>query len=181
MRICPFGPIRGSNNHQSKPKTARTLNTDVAKKISPICPDFSPKSTPSLAVFRRALPLLAMAPPRRALLALAALLLFSLYLTSTAFQSDELVLNDDEEFEGVGARPSAPSPPVAPAVSSSRRRSADSASPGAGEPNALQFTLEHNLGGGKGFTPAGIFSARLKTSAHGTQVRLCFALLWLFR
>ncbi|KAK8447599.1 hypothetical protein SEVIR_8G104600v4 [Setaria viridis] len=110
-----------------------------------------------------------MAPPRRALLALAALLLFSLYLTAAAFQSDELVLNDDEEFEGVGARPSSPSQPAAPAVSSSRRRSADAASAAVGESNALQFTLEHDLGVGKGFTPAGTFSARLKTSAHGTQ------------
>ncbi|CAO2152185.1 unnamed protein product [Urochloa humidicola] len=110
-----------------------------------------------------------MAPPRRVLLALAALLLLSLSLTATAFQSDELVLNDDEEFEGVGARPSAPSPPAAPAVTSSRRRSADPASSGAGESNALQFTLEHDLGDGKGFVPAGTFSARLKTSAHGTQ------------
>ena len=63
-----------------------------------------------------------------------------------------------------------------PAVSSSRRRSADAASAGAGESNAVQFALEHDLGAGKGFVPAGTFSARLKTSAHGTQVRqLCFA------
>ncbi|CAL4993801.1 unnamed protein product [Urochloa decumbens] len=110
-----------------------------------------------------------MAPPRRALLALAALLLLSLSLTASAFQSDELVLNDDEEFEGVGARPSAPSPPTAPSVTSSRRRSADAASAGAGESNALQFTLEHDLGNGKGFVPAGTFTARLKTSAHGSQ------------
>jgi hypothetical protein len=109
-----------------------------------------------------------MAPPRRALLALAALL--SLSLAAAAFQSDELLLNDDDEFEGVGARPSAPSPPAAPAVSSSRRRSADAPFPGAGESNAVQFTLEHDLGGGKGFVPAGTFSARLKTFAHGTQV-----------
>ncbi|CAO2146230.1 unnamed protein product [Urochloa humidicola] len=111
-----------------------------------------------------------MAPPRRGLLALTALLLLSLSLTAaSAFQSDELVLNDDEEFEGVGARPSAPSPPAAPAVTSSRRRSADAASAGAGESNALQFTLEHDLSDGKGFVPAGTFSARLKTSAHGAQ------------
>ncbi|CAO2141480.1 unnamed protein product [Urochloa humidicola] len=111
-----------------------------------------------------------MAPPRRGLLALTDLLLLSLSLTAaSAFQSDELVLNDDEEFEGVGARPSAPSPPAAPAVTSSRRRSADAASAGAGESNALQFTLEHDLGDGKGFVPAGTFSARLKTSAHGAQ------------
>ncbi|KAJ1275578.1 hypothetical protein BS78_05G146400 [Paspalum vaginatum] len=107
-----------------------------------------------------------MAPPRRALLALAGLLLLS--LAASAFQSDELLLNDDDEFEGVGARPSPPLPPAAPAVSS-RRRSADASSPGEGESNAVQFTLEHDLGAGKGFVPAGTFSARLKTSAHGTQ------------
>ncbi|PAN42325.1 hypothetical protein PAHAL_8G104700 [Panicum hallii] len=111
-----------------------------------------------------------MAPPRRALLALAALLLLSLSLAAAAFQSDELLLNDDEEFEGLGARPASPSPPAAPAVSSSsRRRSADAATAGAGESNAVQFALEHDLGDGKGFVPAGTFSARLKTSAHGTQ------------
>ncbi|WVZ52917.1 hypothetical protein U9M48_003916 [Paspalum notatum var. saurae] len=107
-----------------------------------------------------------MAPLRRALLALAGLLLLS--LAASAFQSDELLLNDDEEFEGVGARPSSPLPPAAPAVSS-RRRSADASSTGAAESNAMQFTLEHDLGAGKGFVPAGTFSARLKTSAHGTQ------------
>nr|ACG34079.1 hypothetical protein [Zea mays] len=109
-----------------------------------------------------------MAPPRRALLVLAALLL-SLSLGAASFHSDELLLNDDEEFEGVVARPSAPSPPAAPVVSSSRRRSADAPLPGAGESNAVQFTLEHDLGDGKGFAPAGTFSARLKTFAHGTQ------------
>ncbi|AQK49544.1 uncharacterized protein LOC100192648 precursor [Zea mays] len=109
-----------------------------------------------------------MAPPRRALLVLAALLL-SLSLGAASFHSDELLLNDDEEFEGVVARPSAPSPPAAPVVSSSRRRSADAPLPGSGESNAVQFTLEHDLGDGKGFVSAGTFSARLKTFAHGTQ------------
>ncbi|KAF8701649.1 hypothetical protein HU200_033491 [Digitaria exilis] len=118
-----------------------------------------------------------MAPPRRFLLALSAVLLLSFSLTAAAFQSDELLLNDDEEFEGVGARPATPSPPAAPTVSSSRRRSAEATSAGVGESNAVQFTLEHDLGGGEGFTPAGTFSARLKTSAHGTQVRLGSALV----
>jgi hypothetical protein len=131
-----------------------------------------------------------MAPPCRSLLALAALLLLSLSLAAAAFQSDELLLNDDDEFEGVGARPSVPSPPAAPAISSSRRRSADAPLPGAGESNAVQFTLEHDLGDGKGFVPAGTFSARLKTFAHGTQVGLtvlvslfgCYILVvWLVR
>ncbi|XP_062182637.1 uncharacterized protein LOC133886808 [Phragmites australis] len=117
-----------------------------------------------------------MAAPRRPILLLLVLLaaVFSLSL-ATAFQSDELLLNDDEEFEGVGARPASRSPstssPSQPAVpsASSRRRPADASSPGVGESNAVQFTLEHDLGAGKGFTPAGSFSARLKSSVHGAQ------------
>jgi hypothetical protein len=126
-----------------------------------------------------------MAPPRRALLVLAALLL-SLSLGAASFHSDELLLNDDEEFEGVVAPPSAPSPPAAPVVSSSRRRSADAPLPGSGESNAVQFTLEHDLGDGKGFVSAGTFSARLKTFAHGTQVGpslslVTISVVWLVR
>ena len=71
-------------------------------------------------------------------------------------------------------------------VSSSRRRSADVPLPGAGESNAVQFTLEHDLGGGKGFVPAGTFSVRLKTLAHGTQVGsglslVAISAVWLVR
>ncbi|KAL6658679.1 hypothetical protein ACP70R_004265 [Stipagrostis hirtigluma subsp. patula] len=139
----------------------------IAMKISPICPIHRPRS-PLQSVFLRPQPQqrsqAAMAAPRRALLAL----LLALLSLAAAFQSDELLLNDDEEFEGVGARPASPSPPAAPAVSA-RRRSADAASAGAGESNAVQFTLEHDLGAGKGFVPAGTFSARLKSSAHGAQ------------
>ncbi|GJN06771.1 hypothetical protein PR202_ga24528 [Eleusine coracana subsp. coracana] len=109
-----------------------------------------------------------MATPRRRLLLLALLAAVLSFSLVSAFQSDELVLNDDDEFEGVGARPASPSPPVAPAVSS-RRRSADASPAGAGESNAVQFTLEHDLGDGKGFVPAGSFSARLKSTAHGSQ------------
>lgn len=93
-------------------------------------------------------------------------------LSVRAFQSDELLLHDDDEFEG-GIRPTpVPSQPASPApvVSSPRRRSADAAqAAGASESNAVQFTLEHDLGAGAGFTPAGSFSARLKSSAHGSQ------------
>ncbi|TVU25907.1 hypothetical protein EJB05_28427 [Eragrostis curvula] len=109
-----------------------------------------------------------MAAPRRPLLLLALLAAVLSFSVAFDFKSDELVLNDDDEFEGVGARPASPSPPAAPAVSS-RRRSADASSSGPGESNAVQFTLEHDLGDGKGFAPAGSFSARLKSSAHGSQ------------
>jgi hypothetical protein len=111
----------------------------------------------------------AMAAPRRRLLLLALLAAVLSFSLASAFKSDELVLNDDDEFEGVGARPASPSPSAAPAVSS-RRRSADASSAGAGESNVVQFTLEHDLGDGKGFVSAGSFSARLKSTVHGTQV-----------
>jgi hypothetical protein len=50
----------------------------------------------------------------------------------------------------------------------------------------VQFTLEHDLGDGKGFVPAGTFSARLKTFAHGTQVGpglslVAISVVWLVR
>lgn len=113
----------------------------------------------------------AMAAPRRPrLLPLLLLLALSLSLAAaSAFQSDELLLHDDDEFEGAGARPTpGPPAPAAAAVSSSRRRPGDS-SAAAAESSAVQFALEHDLGAG--FVPAGSFSARLKSSAHGSQVR----------
>ncbi|PKI45101.1 hypothetical protein CRG98_034485 [Punica granatum] len=80
---------------------------------------------------------------------------------STAFQSDELLV-EDEEFglEGSAAdipyaRPSAPTP--------IRRRSSDPDSD-----SKIQFTLEHAFGDSD-FSPAGTFSARLKTWNHGGQ------------
>uniref|UniRef100_A0A0E0F4J5 ER membrane protein complex subunit 10 n=1 Tax=Oryza meridionalis TaxID=40149 RepID=A0A0E0F4J5_9ORYZ len=112
-----------------------------------------------------------MAAPRRPRLLLLALSL-SLSLaaaSASAFQSDELLLHDDDEFEGAGARPTPASPAAAAAVSSSRRRPGDSNAAAAGhaESSAVQFALEHDLGAG--FVPAGSFSARLKSSAHGSQ------------
>ncbi|XP_052137501.1 uncharacterized protein LOC127755931 isoform X2 [Oryza glaberrima] len=110
-----------------------------------------------------------MAAPRRPrLLPLLLLLALSLSLAAaSAFQSDELLLHDDDEFEGAGARPTpGPPAPAAAAVSSSRRRPGDS-SAAAAESSAVQFALEHDLGAG--FVPAGSFSARLKSSAHGSQ------------
>ena len=50
----------------------------------------------------------------------------------------------------------------------------------------MQFTLEHDLGGCKGFILARTFSARLKTFAHGTQVGpslslVAISIVWLVR
>ncbi|XP_048569719.1 ER membrane protein complex subunit 10-like [Triticum urartu] len=114
-----------------------------------------------------------MAARRRSLLMLPPLLLLLSHFLSlaAAFQSDELLLHDDDEFEGTRAS-STPSlrPPSTPPVVSSRRRSADATqAAGASESNTVQFTLEHDLGAGLGFGPAGSFSARLKSSAHGSQ------------
>ena len=115
-----------------------------------------------------------MAVPRRSLLVLLSLLLLLAHsLSISAFQSDELLLHDDDEFEGASpsSTPSRPASTAPVASSSPRRRSADATQAvGASESNTVQFTLEHNLGAGVGFTPAGSFSARLKSSAHGSQV-----------
>ncbi|KAM3293934.1 hypothetical protein ACQJBY_037064 [Aegilops geniculata] len=115
-----------------------------------------------------------MAARRRSLLMLPPLLLLLLshFLSlAAAFESDELLLHDDDEFEGTRASSTpSPRPPSTPPVVSSRRRSADAAqAAGASESNTVQFTLEHDLGAGLGFAPAGSFSARLKSSAHGSQ------------
>ncbi|KAG8089658.1 hypothetical protein GUJ93_ZPchr0011g27969 [Zizania palustris] len=109
---------------------------------------------------------MAAAPLRPRLLPLLLLAALSLSLAA-AFQSDELLLlHDDDEFEGAGARPSPP-PPATVAAASSRRRSSDAAASGHTESSVVQFSLEHDLG--SGFVPAGSFSARLKSSAHGSQ------------
>ena len=96
-------------------------------------------------------------------------LVFSLLLTSLlAFQSDELLV-DDEEFgiEGGHTRPSdtayaQSSPPVA--TTTNRKRFSDSASD-----SKIQFFLEHAFGDSD-FVHAGNFSARLKIWNHGGQV-----------
>ncbi|KAF3785268.1 ER membrane protein complex subunit 10 [Nymphaea thermarum] len=85
---------------------------------------------------------------------------------SAAFQSDELLV-DDEEFEG--AKPPEPEYPASTKSSgpSARRRVDRDA---AAADSKVQFTLEHALGSDGGFSPAGIFTARLKTSSHGGQI-----------
>ncbi|KAJ4721579.1 ER membrane protein complex subunit 10-like [Melia azedarach] len=88
------------------------------------------------------------------------LLLFS---SSLAFESDELLV-DDEEFgiEG-GSKPQPKSRDPATTRSTSRKRFADQDSD-----SKIQFSLEHAFGDSD-FVPAGTFTARLKTSTHGGQ------------
>ncbi|XP_024990963.1 ER membrane protein complex subunit 10-like [Cynara cardunculus var. scolymus] len=115
--------------------------------------------------------------PTVALLLLSFTLLFSLF---SAFQSDELLV-DDEQF-GLGKRPSpeldlsiSSSSPSIPSRSHSppkpiRKRSADSNSD-----SRVQFALEHAFGDSDDFSTAGTFTARLKTyGGHGTLTKLRF-------
>lgn len=92
------------------------------------------------------------------------LLLTFFFTLSAAFQSDELLL-DDEEFGLEGGRPqSRPSSPnTATTTTTTRKRIPDSASD-----SKIQFTLEHAFGDSD-FVEAGNFSARLKTWSHGAQ------------
>lgn len=89
----------------------------------------------------------------------------------TSFQSDELLF-DDEEFGLEGARSSedldltrSHPPPIQPVHSSgSRRRPSDQ-----DLDSKVQFSLEHAFGDSE-FSPAGTFTARVKTWPHGGQV-----------
>ncbi|KAF5953328.1 hypothetical protein HYC85_006184 [Camellia sinensis] len=89
-----------------------------------------------------------------------------------AVQSDELLV-DDEEYGLEGGRsppdlltstsPSASAFASAVPISSRRRRSSDPDSD-----SKVQFSLEHAFGDSH-FSLAGTFTARLKTSSHGSQ------------
>ncbi|KAK4282992.1 hypothetical protein QN277_014294 [Acacia crassicarpa] len=86
----------------------------------------------------------------------------SLFLVSSlAFESDELLI-DDEEFglEGGLTRPQSP-PPTA--TTTSRKRFSES-----GSDSKIQFNLEHAFGDSQ-FSGAGNFSSRLKIWNHGGQ------------
>ena len=101
--------------------------------------------------------------PTVALLLLSFTLLFS---SLSAFQSDELLV-DDEQF-GIGKRPSpeldlSVSSSSSPSIKPVRKRSADSNSD-----SRVQFALEHAFGDSDDFSAAGTFTARLKT--YGGQV-----------
>lgn len=91
-------------------------------------------------------------------------LILLLATTSFAFQSDELLV-DDDEFGLEGGR--SPDPPAASrTVTPPRKRSTES---GSDPDSKIQFPLEHAFGDSD-FSPAGTFSARLKISANGGQV-----------
>ncbi|PHT48233.1 hypothetical protein CQW23_12441 [Capsicum baccatum] len=91
--------------------------------------------------------------------------------TSLGFQSDELLV-DDEEFglEGGGIRFQSRSDPnnvnaaTPSSVQSTRKRSVPDSD------SKIQFPLEHAFGDSD-FSPAGTFTARLKSSSHGSQVQ----------
>lgn len=95
---------------------------------------------------------------------LAVTLSFIIAVASTpslAFQSDELLV-EDEEFGLEGSPSHGRSSP--PPTTQTRRRYSDSDSD-----SKIQFPLEHAFGDSD-FSPAGSFSARLKTWSHGPQV-----------
>ncbi|XAR65797.1 hypothetical protein NMG60_11011745 [Bertholletia excelsa] len=101
-------------------------------------------------------------------LAILLLLCFSLLVsTPSAFQSDELLV-DDEEFglEGARSSPDVDLNTISRSAfpHSTRRRSSDPDS----SDSKVQFVLEHAFGDSQ-FFPAGTFTARLKTSSHGGQ------------
>ncbi|XP_010528647.1 PREDICTED: ER membrane protein complex subunit 10-like [Tarenaya hassleriana] len=93
------------------------------------------------------------------------LLCWFLFSVSIAFQSDELLL-DDEEFglEGNKPRSAEPLHTTSPQQTpTTRKKFSDS-----DLDSKIQFTLEHAFGDSD-FSPAGTFSARLKTWSHGGQ------------
>lgn len=104
----------------------------------------------------------------------AGFFLLLILTTSDGFQSDELLV-DDEEFGlegGIRSRAADPndvkvgSAPSSP-VQSTRKRSTGS---GSDSDSKIQFTLEHAFGDSD-FFPAGTFTARIKSPSHGSQTQ----------
>ncbi|KAL9263103.1 ER membrane protein complex subunit 10-like protein [Drosera capensis] len=87
------------------------------------------------------------------------LLLLLLIPHSLSFQSDELLL-DDQEFGLEGGNPN-PNPNLTKPKVGARRRETESDS-------KVQFELEHGFGESE-FERAGVFSARIKSWSHGGQ------------
>ncbi|KAJ0976350.1 hypothetical protein J5N97_018315 [Dioscorea zingiberensis] len=93
---------------------------------------------------------------------------FSLFFAraSASFESDELLLQDDEEFGLEGAR--SPDLEHLNPIRLPIRRKSDLDSSSSSDSKAIQFNLEHAFGD-SGFSPAGTFTARLKSWSHGGQ------------
>lgn len=94
----------------------------------------------------------------------AGFFLLLILTTSRGFQSDELLV-DDEEFGlegGIRSRSDPNNVHTATPQPTRKRLVPDSDS-------KIQFPLEHAFGDSD-FSPAGTFTARLKTSSHGSQV-----------
>lgn len=98
----------------------------------------------------------------------AGFFLLLILTTSRGFQSDELLV-DDEEFGLEGGDRSRSDPNNVNAatpspVQSPRKRSVPDSD------SKIQFALEHAFGDSD-FSPAGTFTARLKSSSHGSQMQ----------
>ncbi|KAG9138748.1 hypothetical protein Leryth_023810 [Lithospermum erythrorhizon] len=99
-----------------------------------------------------------LSPPSSILLSILLFNLIILLPSSFSFQSDELQL-EDEEF-GLEGGSSGSFPDL-------RTRESKSSEP---DPDSkVQFSLEHSFGDGSGFSPSGVFTARLVASRHGGQ------------
>ncbi|MED6208351.1 hypothetical protein PIB30_044177 [Stylosanthes scabra] len=100
-------------------------------------------------------------------MSLLRLLILSLTLSLCfAFQSDELLLDDDEfGLEGGNQQPPRSDPHFpSPSTTAPRKRFTESSS----SDSKIQFSLHHAFGDSD-FSDAGNFSARLKTWSHGGQ------------
>lgn len=107
--------------------------------------------------------------PKSSSWVLLLLTLSFLLASSFAFQSDEL-LADDEEFGlegGSGSTPDVGSTIRARPSQPAKKRSPDFSS-GSDPDSKVQFTLEHAFGDSS-FSPAGTFTARIKNSPHSGQ------------
>eukprot|EP00268_Persea_americana_P005640 TRINITY_DN11909_c0_g2_i1.p1 TRINITY_DN11909_c0_g2~~TRINITY_DN11909_c0_g2_i1.p1 ORF type:complete len:307 (+),score=47.81 TRINITY_DN11909_c0_g2_i1:250-1170(+) len=100
-------------------------------------------------------------------LSLFFILFFSCSCISSAFQSDEL-LHDDDEFEGVRSTDFDHLNPKSSPITR-RRSSSDPDSSSISSDSKIQFSLDHAFGDGSDFSPAGTFTARLRTLNHGGQ------------
>ncbi|XP_042385249.1 ER membrane protein complex subunit 10-like [Zingiber officinale] len=108
-----------------------------------------------------------MAKTNRRLLSLQFFLAFLSISFAAGFQSDEL-MQDDEEFGLEGGRPAADPQLYIPTQTPVRRRPELDLLAGSSDSKSIQFSLEHELGT-PGFSPAGTFTARLKSWSHGGQ------------